>query len=71
MNIVNIATGLVTSGVAVVTANEAARLLGAPTPSVLPYIARNTMTNKAILSVGAACLLYTGVKAIRGCPQNF
>jgi hypothetical protein len=65
----NIAAGLVTSGVAVVVANEAAKMFGAPTPSVLPYIARNSTANKAILTVSALGLLFAGVKAIKGCPH--
>lgn len=66
----NIAAGIVTSGVAVVAANEAAVMFGAPTTSLLPYIARNTMANKVMLSVGALSLLYTGVKAIKGCQHS-
>lgn len=66
----NIAAGLVTTGVAVVAANEVAKMFGAPTQSVLPYIAINSTTNKAILTVSAVGLLFAGVKAIKGCSRD-
>lgn len=64
----NVAAGLATIGVGAVAANEAAKMFGLTTTSALPYINGNPTTfNKVVYTAGAVCLLYAGIKTLKGC----